>query len=376
MPNVRRQTIGACVVLPSATAAALFITCLLMDRPVRDLVLLSVFLLVSGGITALGGALAVHWELPSWVRSLRARLVLMCVMTAVLGLANAGFITYLMFLSAPDLAILAGLLGFSLGVSVFVAFTLSASTTGSISDVLATLRFMNTGSLDVRVPVRSRDEVGELAAAVNAMAQRLETSFARERNLVRAQNDLIRAVSHDLRTPLASIRAMVESINDGVVDDPETVRRYLRSTQSEVENLSQLINDLFELSLMDAGGLELHVESASIADLISDTIESMSARARAHRLVLAGRVDDDLPTVMMDPQRVQRVLNNLVHNAIRHTPRRGPSSSGPGTSAARCGWTSSTPARGSRKRSSPGSSRHPRRLTTRRPGLPEAPAWD
>ena len=160
------------------------------------------------------------------------------------------------------------------------------------------------------------DEVGELAEAVDALARRLQASLSRER-------DLIRDVSHDLRTPLAAIRAMVESVNDGVVDDPETVRRYLRATESELEQLTRLINDLFDLSQMDAGALKLRIEPASIGDLISDTIESMSAQAAAHGLALDGRVDEDLPAVMMDAQRVQRVLNNLVDNAIRHTPPQG-----------------------------------------------------
>ena len=254
---------------------------------------------------------------------MRAQLVLMCVMTAALGLVNAGFTTALMLITARDLAILGGLLVFSLGISVFVAFTLSDATSRSIGEVLATLRSINTGNLDVRVTVRSRDQVGEMAQAVNAMAQRLETSLSRERDVDRARHDLIRSVSHDLRTPLASIRAMVESINDGVVSDPATVNRYLRSMQSETENLSELINDLFELSQMDAGALQLHMEPASLEDLISDTIAGMSAQARTNGVALDGRVDEELPAVSMDTQRVQRVLNNLVHNAIRHTSPEG-----------------------------------------------------
>ena len=323
MYNVRRQTIAACIALLGLTGLVLLLTIALLDPPAGDLALLSVFLLISGGATVLIGLAAARWELPRWVRSLRARLVLMCALTAALGLVNVGFTSALMFLSTHDLALLAGLLGFSLGMSVFVAFTFSSSTTRSIGEVLEAVRFMNTGSLDVRVPVRSGDEVGELAGAVNSMAQRLETSFTRERDLEQARKDLIRAVSHDLRTPLASIRAMVESINDGVVDDSETVKRYLRSTQSEVENLSQLINDLFELSQMDAGVLELHLESSSLQDLISDTMESMSAQAAVHKLTLDGQVDEGLSPVVMDAQRVQRVLYNLVQNAIRHTPPDG-----------------------------------------------------
>ena len=276
-----------------------------------------------GSSWSFAGLGAACWELPRWFGSLRARLVLMCAVTGTLALVNVGFTAFLMFISTHDLALLAGLLGFSLGMSIFGAFAFSASTTRSIGEILGAVRAMNAGSLDSRVPIRSRDEVGELAGALNALAERQEASFARERDLEQARKELIRSVSHDLRTPLASIRAMVESINDGIVDDPDTVRRYLRSTQTDVGNLSQLINDLFELSQMDAGALELHLESSSMQDLISDTMESMSAQAAAHKLTIGGKVDESLSPVVMDAQRVQRVLYNLVQNAIRHTPPDG-----------------------------------------------------
>jgi signal transduction histidine kinase len=192
-----------------------------------------------------------------------------------------------------------------------------------MSEFVNAVREINTGSLDKRVPVRANDEVGELAAAFNEMVERLQGSFDRERELESARKELFGAVSHDLRTPLASIRAMIESINDGVVSDEETTKRYLKTIQSEVENLSRLISDLFELSQIDAGILALHVESSSIQDLISDTLESMAAQAAERRLRLEGQVDEDISPVSMDSQRVQRVLYNLVQNAIRHTPTDG-----------------------------------------------------
>lgn len=181
------------------------------------------------------------------------------------------------------------------------------------------------GRLDTRVEVvSSSDEVGQLSGAFNAMAERLQSSFARERELEQARKELISAVSHDLRTPLASIRAMVESRADGVVSDPETVSCYMRTSLAEVENLGQLVDDLFELSRMDAGELELHLEEASLQDLVSDTLESMSAQAgEARKLSLLGTVNDELKPVVMDTRRVQRVMYNLVQNSIRHTPPDG-----------------------------------------------------
>ncbi|MBM3947229.1 MAG: cell wall metabolism sensor histidine kinase WalK, partial [SAR202 cluster bacterium] len=126
-----------------------------------------------------------------------------------------------------------------------------------------------------------------------------------------------------LRSPLASMRAMVESINDGVVTDHDTVRRYMHTLQAEIEYLSRLIDDPFELSQIDSGLLELHVERASLQDLISDTLESLSVQARRQGLILKGEVDEALQPVVMDSQRIQRVFYNLLQNAIRHTPADG-----------------------------------------------------
>jgi signal transduction histidine kinase len=116
---------------------------------------------------------------------------------------------------------------------------------------------------------------------------------------------------------------MVESMNDGVVTDPEIVKRYLHTTLAEVGNLNGLVNNLFEMSQIDAGVLELHLEAALLQDLVSDTLESMAAPAATKKLELRGNVDDDLEPVLMDTPRVQRVLYNLVQNSIRHTPPDG-----------------------------------------------------
>ena len=307
------------------TGLVLSLTYALLQPPAMDLILLAAFLLISGGVTIAIGVAAARWGVPRMFHSLQARLALVCVVTAALALTNVGFTAILMFLSTHDLALLAGLLAFSMGVSIVVSLFFSAATARSINELAQAVRVMNTGTLGthVRVPVRSQDEVGTLARELNAMAERLEASFSRERDLEQARKELVRAVSHDLRTPLSSIRVMVESINDGVVDDEDTVRRYLSSTQSEVESLSQLINDLFELSQMDAGALELHLESSSLQALISETMESMSAQAESRKLTLDRTVDGGIEPVVMDPQRVQRVLYNLVQNAIRHTPPDG-----------------------------------------------------
>ena len=316
-----RAISGALATLVGLTGLLLLLTLVLLRLPLSDLVAMAGFLLASGGLTVAAALGLTRWNLPGWIGSLRAKIVLMAVLTAVLALLNVGFTAFLMFLSPHDLVLLGGLLAFALGMSVFVALSVSRTVSDSIHELLDAVRSFNAGNMEAKVPVATADEVGELAAAFNDMSQRLEESFSKEREWNR--REMMQAVSHDLRTPLASIQAMVESINDGVVSDEETVKRYMRSTQTEVENLNQLINDLFELAQLDAGLLDLRIETSSVQDLISDTLESMSAQVRAQKLTLSGKVDEELSPVDIDPQRVQRVLYNLVQNALRHTPPDG-----------------------------------------------------
>jgi len=122
---------------------------------------------------------------------------------------------------------------------------------------------------------------------------------------------------------MASMRAMVEALNDGVVTDSDTVSRYLHTIQTETQHLTALIDDLFELSQIDAGALRLHLEPTSLEDLVSDALESMRAQAEKKNVHLQGQVEGVPPRVPLDAPRMQRVLYNLIQNAIRHTPADG-----------------------------------------------------
>ena len=294
--------------LIAAIGFVLLLTEVLLDPPTGDLAALTIFLGISGGATVLLGSALQRIRMPVWFRSLRARLVLTCMLTAALALVNVGFTALLMFISTHDLALLAGLLGFSLAISGLVAMSISEPTLRSLRALSQAASRVSLGEWSTRVPVESDDEVGDLASAFNSMAGRLESSIAKEQELTQTRRELVSAVSHDLRTPLASIRAMLESVVDGVVEDQDTVQRYLRNTLAEVENLGQLVDDLFEVAQMDAGMLRLQIEEASLQDLISDTLESMSAQAAARNLRLHGSVEEPIVPVVMDLRRVQRVL--------------------------------------------------------------------
>ena len=106
--------------------------------------------------------------------------------------------------------------------------------------------------------VSGNDEVAALGKAFNEMAARLQAADQKQRELEQARKDLIAWASHDLQTPLASVRAILEALADGVVEEPDIVKRYLNTAQRDVRSLSSLIDDLFQMAQLDAGGLQLN----------------------------------------------------------------------------------------------------------------------
>ena len=137
------------------------------------------------------------------------------------------------------------------------------------------------------------------------------------------RRDLIAWVGHDLQTPLTSVRAILEALSDGVVEDPETASRYLRTAQRDVNSLSALIDDLFQMAQLDTGGFPLDRQNASLSDLVSDTLESFTEPAKQREIKLEGNVEYNVDPVNMDTQAIGRALNNLIGNALRHTPDQG-----------------------------------------------------
>lgn len=158
-------------------------------------------------------------------------------------------------------------------------------------------------------------QVDQLRAELADTATRLAESRDRERALESARRELVAWVSHDLRTPLAGLRAMSEALEDGVVAAPET---YYKQIHVEVDRLSTMVEDLFELSRIQAGGLAGQPEQISLDDLISDCVAALEPLAAAQRVQLAGRAEGIVPVTGNGPE-LNRALTNLVANAIRHT---------------------------------------------------------
>ncbi len=160
------------------------------------------------------------------------------------------------------------------------------------------------------------------AALATALAVRLAMEERSRTEIEEARRQLVAAASHDLRTPLASLRLLVESIDDGVVTG-ETRDRYLGEIRTHVAVLSDLVDDLFELSRIEAGDISWTMRQVELGELIGDTVAAMRAPAEARGVRIAAELPAGHVLAQANAEKVQRVLFNLIQNAIRHTPADG-----------------------------------------------------
>jgi signal transduction histidine kinase len=317
------RSAGAALLFLAGSLALALCAASVLGVPPADLTALAVLLGVAGGGSGLLALLLIRPSVLGRLGGVRAQLVGAGLIGSLLllGMMLAG--ARAMFISGHDLSLLLTMLTFAAALSVGFALLYSIPLSSRIQRVRAGTERIAGGQLSSEVRVDGHDEVALLADDFNRMAQALEQAAEREREMEQARRDLIAAVSHDLRTPLASTRAMIEALADGVAADQQTESRYLSSASRELEHLSRLVDDLFELARIDAGLLELTLEAASLHDLISDTISSFQPQAEQKGVRLAGEVVGDVDPVLANPPRLQRILHNLVSNALRHTPADG-----------------------------------------------------
>ena len=310
-----RFVIGILIIL----AISLGIFFLVMLPPMQELGLMALYLGGTALISALAGYVAYRFGWINFSPALRWTLLGGYALASVLTFLNVWFSARMMFASAHDLLLAIILLVFASGIAMVLGYFLSSTVTERIQLLKGAAEKLAEGDLQTRVPVQGHDEVSMLAATFNQMAEQLQAADQKQRELESLRRDLIAWVSHDLQTPLTSIRAILEAVTDGVVDDPETVKRYLNTAQRDVRNLSALIDDLFQMAQLDAGGFPLQRAESSLGDLVSDTLESFTELAKQHEVSLEGNVDSDVDPVMMDTLAIGRVLNNLISNALQHT---------------------------------------------------------
>lgn len=244
------------------------------------------------------------------------------VALASLGAVGAGSLlaAQRMFISAHDLAALAVVMFAAITVGLVIALLLGRRVGDASRRLQSAAREVAAGETTTFGSESDSRELAELSRELALMQSRLDQTRERERAMDSSRRELVAWVSHDLRTPLAGIRAMAEALEDGVVTDPATVTHYYRSLRQETDRLASLVDDLFELSRINAGTLNLQFTRVSLSDLVSDALAGSAALARIKGVKLNGRVAPGPLEVEVSVSELTRVLHNLLENAIRHTP--------------------------------------------------------
>jgi signal transduction histidine kinase len=197
--------------------------------------------------------------------------------------------------------------------ALLVSLFLSRRIVAPVRDLTDASQRLSDGHYDERVQVNGSDEIAQLASRFNQMAAQLEQVESMRRQL-------IGDVTHELRTPLTSIKGYMEGLVDGVLPStPETFNQI----HSEADRLSRLVDDLQELSRVEAKAYSLDFRSVAVSDLVQTTVKRLSPQATAKRIRLRPSLPADLPHIQADEDRITQVLVNLVANAIQHTPEDG-----------------------------------------------------
>ena len=296
---------------------------LAVDIPAHDLVLL-LGLTTVGAVAVVLVGLAVQGGLRRRRAGVARHVALTAVVTAGAGLAAIQAASSAMLVSAHDLAVV--LVSLPLAIGAGIAYGV-ASSRGMVSDLEAlAARAASLEAGTVPSPATApatrpggTAEVATVAEALDAAAARLEAARERERAMEASRRDLVAWISHDLRTPLASLRALAEALADGVATDETTRGRYLTGLVAHVDRLTTLVDDLFELSRIEAGALALEPEPVSLPELVAEVLQCFEPEARAAQVSLEAATGATGALVLAGRDQLSRVLANLVHNGIHHT---------------------------------------------------------
>jgi signal transduction histidine kinase len=323
MPSTPRSPLSVILIaLGTWLFAAGLPALLLVQMPGRAIEQLAISLSGTGVMTLLTAYVFYRIGILAWFGSVRWALLLTGVSTSVQILLNVWLLAQTMFVDRQYLDVTGVILIYAGLTSLSLGFFVSRGITERVQQIGGAAQQVAAGDLAARLDVNGNDEIAQLAAAFNTMAGALQQAQADQQKLEKNRRDLIAWVSHDLRTPLAALRAMIEALADGVVRDEEDVFRYFDQSMSEIRHLSQLIDDLFDLSQMDVGHIPLRMHPTDLNSLIQETVGNLTASASSKNITLQTRVPDaERDPITIDSDKVQRVLYNLVGNAIIYSPK-------------------------------------------------------
>ncbi|MGI0522117.1 HAMP domain-containing histidine kinase [Microbacterium maritypicum] len=249
-------------------------------------------------------------------RSFRAQLMLVASAGVVAMAASVVAISLEMYISTHDLAVLLAVIAVSLILGLATAWVVARAMRSSFDRLSASLDEVGRGGVIVAEQGGSR-ELDDLSAQLAEVSGKVDAASAELERLDSARRRFFAWISHDLRTPLTAVRALAESIEEGAADAPE---RFAGQVRVQVDTMSRMVDDLFELSTLTSGAVQLQTQQVDLLDVVSDAVADVAAAAARHGVRIVER-GVGAHVLWADPHQLGRIIVNLLTNAIRHAPR-------------------------------------------------------
>ncbi|MBO1626827.1 sensor histidine kinase [Bacillus arachidis] len=255
---------------------------------------------------------------------LRNQLLLMNLLSTSIMLIFIWYSERRMLLRPEQTKLLIGIVIVAMIVSTIIYWLMTRPIMRSIQNLIAlTQQFSDRQFGTMYIIGKEPEEFKELATAFQQMAKKLEESFTKLEKGEKARTELIANISHDLRTPIASIQLMIEALQDGLIEEPNMKMQYLTTILNEIQRLSGLINNLFDLSKLELGQEAFQPNLTHVDSILLKVLDSHSILLEEKDIQLQLQVADTLPRLWIMPCKIARVIGNLLQNAIRHSPTFG-----------------------------------------------------
>jgi signal transduction histidine kinase len=317
---MRRLRAAPLIACTTVAAAAVAVSVVILG-PAHTAIVLAVLI----GVTLITGA-GTEWVLrrrgSGRAGALSRQLAIVIAVVIAPLLVTLLILGLMMFVSDKDAALVAVIVVLSGLLGVAAAARLSRALVRDVSTIRDRLHAVSQGERQADLRLGAAVELRELAESANRMIERLAAEETARDLSEAARRHLVAAASHDLRTPITSLQLLATAIDDELVDGP-TRRDYVRRMLTHIEALSALIDDLFELSRLEAGDINWTLEQVAVGQLVSETVDAMRVQAEARGIAVTADLPDQLAPVRANPEKLQRVLFNLIQNAIRHSPSDG-----------------------------------------------------
>jgi two-component system, OmpR family, phosphate regulon sensor histidine kinase PhoR len=211
-----------------------------------------------------------------------------------------------------------------LGLGVFLAIVLASRIiarriTTPILELSATLREIKSGNLDRLIPVRTADEMGDLAETINEMTAKLKSDIEQLKKLERFRSEFLGNVSHELRTPIFSLKGFLETLLDGAIDDPAVSRTFVEKAYHHASRLDTLLTDLIEISRLESGELAMSLRYFEVEPFLRSVAADFADAAGRKNQTIILQVPEGGTSAFGDKDRLRHAVDNIVDNAIKYT---------------------------------------------------------